>query len=132
MKTTKRRYISAILAAGVWMNLSEFVRNELLLKHYWTDGFEKIGLEFPSAPINGAVWGIWALVFVTLLIWLLQRFDVWRSTAISWIFGFVLLWLAIWNLGVLPESILLWAVPWSLVEVYVAAVIGQRFMSKRI
>jgi len=36
---------------------SEFVRNELLLKNIWIDGFKYIGLSFPSEAINGVTWG---------------------------------------------------------------------------
>ena len=53
-----RRYFLAVIASGVWMNLSEFIRNEFVIKHVWVNGFEEIGLSFPSAPVNGLVWVI--------------------------------------------------------------------------
>jgi hypothetical protein len=51
--------IVAILLSTVWISISEFVRNEFLLKSFWREHYEKMGLEFPSEPINGAIWGIW-------------------------------------------------------------------------
>jgi hypothetical protein len=122
------RYLLAVFAAGVWMNLSEFIRNELLLKNTWVDGFKDIGLSFPSDPLNGAVWALWAFIFVAVLTLISTKFDVIVSTIISWSLGFVLLWVAVWNMGILPSGLLYWAVPWSFVEVYVAALIISRIV----
>ena len=122
------RYLLAVFAAGVWMNLSEFIRNELLLKNTWVNGFKDIGLSFPSEPLNGAVWVLWAFVFVAFLTLVSTKFDVISSTIISWSLGFVLLWVAVWNMGILPSGLLYWAVPWSFVEVYVAALIISRIV----
>lgn len=122
-----KRFFLAILVAGIWMNVSEFIRNELLIKHIWVNGFSRIGLPFPSEPVNGVIWGLWAFIFVAVLAWLTTKFDVLKSTIISWVLGFVLLWIAMWNMGILPAGLLYWAVPWSFGEVYVAAFICRRF-----
>ena len=113
------------------MNISEFVRNELVIKHLWLEGFGSIGLSFPSTPLNGAVWGLWAFIFVSFLALLTTKFDTLMSTLISWVIGFVLLWIAMWNMGILPSGLLYWAAPWSFVEVYVAALICQRIIVKK-
>ncbi|MDH3219774.1 MAG: hypothetical protein OEO19_09600 [Gammaproteobacteria bacterium] len=130
METSRKQFVLAVIAAGLWMNFSEFIRNEILLKEYWLDGFNDIGLTFPSAPVNGASWGLWAMIFAAFLTWLITRFSILQSTVISWVLGFVLLWIAMWNLGVLPEGILYWAIPWSFAEVYVAGFISRRLMGK--
>ena len=126
-----KRYVFAILAAGTWMNVSEFIRNELLIKHIWIDGFREIGITFPSEPLNGAIWGIWAFIFVSMLAWLTTRFNLLKSTIIAWVIGFVLLWIAMWNMGILPSGLLYWAIPWSIIEVYVAAFICSRFTANQ-
>ena len=123
-----KKYLLAILVAGVWMNVSEFIRNEFVIKHVRVDGFNAIGLPFPSEPVNGAVWGLWAFLLVSVLALLTTKLDVLKSTVISWLLGFVLLWIALWNIGVLPSGLLYWAIPWSFVEVYVAALICSRFL----
>lgn len=113
------------------MNISEFVRNEIFIKKIWVSGFNEIGLSFPSSPINGAVWGVWAFIFVAVLAWSTKSLDTLKSTIICWVCGFLLLWIAMWNMGVLPNGLLYWAVPWSFVEVYIAALICNRIMRKR-
>ncbi len=125
-----KNHILAIFISGLWMNLSEFIRNELVIKNIWVDGFNEIGLTFPSAPINGATWGIWAFIFVGALSMLCKKFSVIESTLIAWVIGFVLLWIAMWNMGVLPKHLLYWAIPWSFLEVYIAALICTKLLNR--
>jgi hypothetical protein len=42
--------ILPILLATIWIGIAEFIRNELLVKSYWTTHYEKPGLSFPSEP----------------------------------------------------------------------------------
>ncbi len=112
-----------ILLSTVWIGISEFVRNEFLLKDYWTRHYEGFGLVFPAEPINGALWGgmvtvlrhwkFLALAAVLLLVYLY--------------FGLVvrlfLMWLVTGNMAVLPFGILWFAIPLSILEVVVAAAI---------
>ena len=123
-----KKYLLAVFVSGIWINISEFIRNELVIKELWINGFHEIGLAFPSAPLNGAVWGLWAFIFASILAWLCTRFNTLSSSLIAWIIGFVLLWVAMWNMGVLPSKIIYWTVPWSFAEVFVAAFICARIM----
>lgn len=118
-----KKIILPILPATIWISISEFVRNEFLLKRYWTEHYSNLGLTFPSEPINGAVWGIWSLVFAIVIFIVSRKFSFWNTVAITWIAGFVLMWLVIGNMAVLPVGILPIAVPLSILEVIVAAFI---------
>lgn len=120
--------IFAILGAGIWMNANEFIRNELILKVSWVNGFKELGLAFPSEPMNGAVWILWVFIFVAILSLLISTFSVIKSTILAWVLSYVLMWIALLNLGVLPKDILFWAIPWSFVEVYVAALICRKLI----
>ena len=65
-----------ILLSTVWIGISEFVRNEFLLKYYWTRHYEGFGLVFPAEPINGALLGgVWSLCFAIGNFYLLRRFS---------------------------------------------------------
>lgn len=118
-----KRATFSILAATVWITFSEFVRNELLLKSFWVSHYQTLGLTFPSSPINGMVWTLWALLFAIAIFSLVKQFKLWQATAVAWIFGFLLMWLVIGNLGVLPYQILPYAIPLSLLEVWVASLL---------
>lgn len=109
-----------ILAATVWISVSEFLRNEFWLKHIWVDHYAGMGLDFPDAPINGAIWGFWSLLFAIAIRAILRRFDLVGGAILAWLVGFVLMWVVAWNMGVLPLSILPYAVPLSILEAFVA------------
>ncbi len=115
-----------ILVTGIWVNVSEFFRNELLFKSYWTNHYQSLGLTFPSQPINGALWGMWGFVFAGMIYLLSRRFSLLNTVIIGWVMGFVLMWITLWNLSVLPIGLLVYAVPLSLLEVLVAAYLCKR------
>lgn len=120
------RMISAILLAGIWINVSEFFRNEVLLKADWLNHYSMLGLQFPSSPLNGMVWVVWGFTLGAAIYSLTRRHTLLQSTVIAWVMAFVLMWLVNGNLGVLPVVILPYAVPLSLLEAWLAAYICLR------
>lgn len=121
-----KKTVLPILLATIWISLSEFVRNEFIAKSYWTGHYEKLGLVFPSEPVNGAVWGLWSLLFAIAIFIISKKFSMLQTTLLSWFVGFVLMWIVAWNLNVLPVGILFIAVPLSLLEAFVASVIIKK------
>ena len=119
--------ILPILLATIWISVSEFVRNEYLVKSYWTKHYQDLGLTFPSEPINGAMWGIWSLLFAIVIYILAKKFTLLRTTILAWFIGFVMMWVVIGNLGVLPYGLLLYAIPLSILESFIAAFIIKKF-----
>ena len=120
------RPILAILAATVWISVNEFLRNQLILIDHWTDHYASMGLAFPGEPVNGAVWGLWSLCFAVAIFMIKRRFSLLETTAIAWGVGFVLMWLVIGNMAVLPLGILPVAIPWSMVEAFGAVWIVKK------
>jgi len=115
-----------VLLATIWISISEFVRNELLFKSFWVDHYKGLGLTFPSAPVNGAVWGVWSLVFAVAVYIISKRFSLFETAALSWVVAFVMMWLVIGNMGVLPYGLLVYAIPLSMLETLVAAFIVKQ------
>jgi hypothetical protein len=118
-----KKTILKILVATIWISLSEFIRNELLLKVYWVDHYAGMGLVFPSEPVNAAVWGLWSLLFAIAIYIVSTKIPLIQTTLLSWFVGFVLMWVVVLNMGVMPAYLLLVAVPLSLLEAFVAAII---------
>jgi len=110
-----------ILAATIWISISEFVRNEFIAKSFWINHYNRLGLTFPSEPVNGAVWGIWSLLFAIAIFIISTKFSLLHTTLFSWFVGFVLMWVVIGNLGVLPNGLMIYAIPLSLLESFVAS-----------
>ena len=105
-----------IFAAAVWIGLSEFARNQIILRSYWILHYSKLGVPFPESPQNGAVWGIWSILFAFGIAALSRRFTWIQTTLLAWWFGFIMMWVVIGNLNVLPLGILPIAIPLSLLE----------------
>jgi hypothetical protein len=120
---TLRKTALPIFLATIWIAASEFVRNELLLKSHWSGHYAKLGLVFPSEPINGAFWGLWSFLFAVGIYIMSRRFTLIQTAGLSWFVGFVLMWVVIGNLGVLPYGLLVFAVPLSLLESLIATCI---------
>jgi hypothetical protein len=121
-----KKTILPVLLATIWISISEFVRNEFLVKSYWTEHYKKLGLVFPSEPINGAVWGIWSLLFAIAIFIISKKYSLMQTTLLSWFVGFVFMWVVIGNLGVLPDGLLYIAIPLSILEAFLAAFIIKK------
>lgn len=119
--------ILPVLLATAWISVSEFFRNQFLLSGEWTAHYAQLGLVFPAKPINGAIWGIWSLVFASLILVIGKKFSLVETIIIAWVAGFVMMWLVIGNLDVLPVGIFGWAIPLSILESVGAAWIVKRF-----
>ena len=117
------RNIIAIILTGIWVNASEFFRNEVLLKTYWINHYRSLGITFPSEPLNGMIWVAWGFLFAIAIYIISRKFDLIQTTLISWFMAFVLMWVVTWNLNVLPSAILIYAVPLSLLEAFIGSYI---------
>lgn len=121
----------AVFLAGTWIGAWEFLRNELLFKFMWLEHYAELGVIFPSQMINNAVWGIWSFLLAGMLVFLWrQGIGFWKAVLFSWVMAFVLMWLTIGNLAVLPFSLLIPAVPLSMIEIIVALGIISRVLKR--
>jgi hypothetical protein len=125
MKPQTRSAITIILA-GIWVNASEFFRNQVVLSKYWVDHYQSLGLTFPSEPQNGVLWIVWGFLYAVAIYIVSRRFTLVQTTLITWMMGFVLMWLVTWNLSVLPAAILVYAVPLSLLEAFVGSYLCKK------
>ena len=121
-----KKTILPVLLSTIWISISEFVRNEVLLKSYWTNHYQNLGIVFPSAPINGAMWGVWSLLFAIAIFIIAKKFSMMQTAFLSWFVGFVLMWVVIGNMDVLPYGLLYAAIPLSLLEALLATFIIKK------
>jgi len=69
---------------------------------------------------------LWSLCFATGIFIIAQKFTLFQATFIAWFMGFVLMWLVIGNINVLPYGILIFAVPLSVLEAFIATLIIKK------
>jgi hypothetical protein len=125
-KTGAGRTALTVVVAGIWVGLCEFVRNQLVLVSQWQNHYRGLGLEFPSRPVNGMMWMVWSFLMAGTTFAISRRFNLPQTTLIAWVMGYVMMWVVIGNLSVLPVGILPVAIPFSFVEALGAAFICRR------
>ena len=126
-----KKKILSITIAGIWITISEFVRNEFLFKNYWIDHFNSMGLKFETLPINGVLWLIWSFALALLIFTLLQKFSVKETIFLTWLAAFFMMWITVYNLQTLPLKLLIFAIPLSLLEVFIAGQIIVRVLKMK-
>ena len=121
-----KNVILPVLLATIWISISEFVRNELLLKSLWTNHYKELGLTFPSGPVTNIGWGIWSMMLAIAVFIISKKFTLWQTTFLLWFVAFAMMWLVLGNLAVLPHMLLLYALPLSLLETFIATLIIKK------
>jgi len=121
-----KKTILPIIIVGIWINISEIIRWELLIKSFWVKHYAGLNLVFPNEAINGIVWVLWGFLIAIIISVLSKKFSLIRTTLLSWFVVFVLLWMVLWNVNMLPKNILWYVVPLSLIELFIGAYIYKR------
>lgn len=121
-----KKTILPIFLAGIWINISETIRWEFLVKSYWIDKYQSMNLVFPTEMSNNLTWMIWGFLFSTIIFILSKKFNLLQTTLLSWFAVFVMMWVVVWNIDILPVSMLWFVVPLSLFEVFVAVWICKK------
>jgi hypothetical protein len=125
-KSGAGKAVLAVVLAGIWVGLCEFVRNQFLLVSHWQSHYRGMGLEFPSRPVNGMMWMVWSFLIAGATFAISRRFSLWQTTFIAWTMGYVMMWVVVWNLSVLPLGTLPIGVPFSFIEALGAVIICRR------
>lgn len=122
-----KKIIVPILITGIWINVSETVRWMFLVESYWLEKYQNLNLVFPDETINIITWMIWGFFHATVIFILSRRYNLLQTTFLSWFVAFVMMWVIVWNIGVLPTGMLWFNIPLSLFEAFIGAYICIRF-----
>jgi hypothetical protein len=125
------RVILGGIVAGVVVNVSEFVLNEIVLKSQNEEAMKALGRTMPT---GGGTMGVWIVLgFLTgiVAVWLYAairpRYGAGAATAVKagvaiWILTNLFTGIVFLNLGLFPLNVLFFV--WTLVEGVVATVAG--------
>ncbi len=125
-----KKTVLPIILTGIWIKISEIVRWELVIKSHWVNHYQSMNLVFPTEPVNGIIWLIWGFLFAIIVFILSKKFNLIQTTLLSWFVVFVMLWVVLWNINILPRVILWIVVPLSLLEAFISALICKRLSPK--
>jgi hypothetical protein len=121
-----KKAILPILLTGIWLNISGTIRWIYLIEPYWLEKYNYLSLEFPTEPFNNIMWMIWGFMFALAIFILSKRFNLIQTALLSWFMVYVMMWVIVWNVGVLPTGMLWMNIPLSLLDAYVGAFICIR------
>lgn len=122
--------ILPILIAGIWINIFETIRWEIIIKSLWIEYYQSLNLVFPTEPLNNIVWVVWGFLHAAIIFVLSKKYTLLQTTFLAWFAIFVLTWIVLWNINILPVQILWYNVPLSLLEVFIAAFICIKMTNK--
>jgi hypothetical protein len=115
-----------VLLVAIWINFSGTVRWMLFAKPRFVALYRGMGLEYPSTLVINLLWVLWGALAAVLVVFLSKKFAMLPTIVLSWLVVFAMTWIVLWNSALLPLALLWIAVPWSLVEVFIAALIAKK------
>lgn len=127
------RVILGGLLAGVIINIVEWLCGGVLLRDQWEAAMKAVNVSPPSNAVAGTIWTLYAFVVGIWAVWLYaairSRYGAGAKTAAcagfaTWILGYLLWSISLWNMGFLPGGLLVWSTALGLVEILVATIAG--------
>jgi hypothetical protein len=125
------RVILGGLLAGVVVNISEFVLNNVVLKSQMEEGMKALGRTVPQSGGAIAVWTVLGFAIGIVSVWLYAairpRYGAGPATAARaglcvWFFGSLVCMIVVTNMGLFPFDWL--SAVWTLVQAIVATILG--------
>jgi hypothetical protein len=125
------RVVLGGLLAGLVVNLGEFLLHEQVIKEGEAAAMAALGKTGPMGALW--VWIVFGFVFGIALVWLYAairpRFGPGAKTAAiagvtAWFFGGLMGAVAMGNMGLLPNAVLMISTIWGLVQSILAAILG--------
>ncbi|MDX5586238.1 MAG: hypothetical protein QNK20_15220 [Aureibaculum sp.] len=124
-----KQVVIPIIITGIWINISETIRWIFLIEPYWAEQYQKLNITFPNEKINLIVWMIWGFLFGITIFVLSKKYNLFQTTIFSWFVAFAMMWLIVWNIGVLPIRMLWLNIPLSLLETFIGAYICKSYLN---
>jgi ABC-type Fe3+-siderophore transport system permease subunit len=125
-----KKSILAILLTGIWLNISGTIRWIYLIEPHWIEKYNKLKIVFPAELINNITWMIWGFMFAVLIFILSRKFNLIQTALLSWTAAYVMMWVIVWNVGVLPTGMLWINIPLSFLDAFAGALICKKLSNK--
>lgn len=125
------RVVMGGIAAGVLINISEYLLNEVVLKKANEDALKALGKTMPEGGGTSLVWILLGFLVGIVAVWLYAairpRYGAGPATAVKagvgvWLLTQLYATIVFWNLQLFPLSPMV--LIWTLVEAIVATLVG--------
>jgi hypothetical protein len=119
-----------IILISLWINISETLRWILFSQSHFMKHYQSLNLVLPLGPLVLLFWLIWGVLLSAMIYFISEKFSLLQSTFMIWIMAFLMFWLGLYNLDVLPVSILWLVIPLSFISVLVGVLISNYLRNK--
>ena len=119
-----------IILISLWINISETARWILFSQSHFMKHYHSLNLALPFGPLVLILWLLWGISLSAIIYIISKKFSLLQTTLVIWIMAFPMLWIALYNLNVLPTSMLLLVIPASFISVLVGVLISNHLSSK--
>lgn len=116
------------ICVSIWIAISSFLRDEVILKNAWYEFFQSNNLLLSEREY---LWVLWAIMYAILIRFLSRKFSFWKTTLITWTISISLTLILKADMHGIPLYILIESLPLSFIESIVAVYIYKLF-DKRI
>ena len=124
-----KKTLLPIFLIGIWVNISITIGWILIFEPYWVEKYQSLNIDFPAGINNNIVWIIWGFMFAIVIFILSKKFNLLQTTFLAWFTAFIMMWVIVWNIDVLPTGMLLFNIPNTLFITFIAAVISKKLNS---
>lgn len=125
-----QKTIWQIFLVSIWINIFETLRWILFAKPDIEVYFKSNNFLLPNESLNNILWLVWGVIIAVMIFIISKRYKVLQTTFIIWITVYVMHWIALWNMAVLPIKILFLAIPLTFINVLVGVLISKHFHNK--
>ena len=129
-----RQFAIVVLLVSIWVNVSEVFRYFIIVMPETRDFLSVVPGVAPMNLSVFAIWGAWDMLLTAstvFMFWLTSQVfgNNYRSVVVagtmSWVFFFVLFWVAMYNMALAHLSLALKALPLAWLELVVASYIAS-------
>jgi hypothetical protein len=128
-----KAFVLTCLVVSLWINASEIFRYFVFVMPLTRETLEILpGVAPMNLPVF-LVWGVWDTILTVMAVWYcwlhIERFgtgfwSVAASGTLSWLFLFVLFWIAMMNMGLARAATPAIALPLAWLELVIAALLA--------
>lgn len=114
-----------IIIISLWINISETSRWIFFSQSHFEKHFTSLNLLLPFGPAVLILWLIWGILLSAMIYIISKKYSLLQAASMIWVMAFPMLWIALYNLNVLPISILWLVIPLSYISVLVGVLISN-------
>jgi len=119
-----------IIIISLWINIAETLRWILFSQSHFMEHYQRLNLVLPFGPIVLILWLLWGILLSVVIYTISKKYTLLQTVGIIWIMAYLMVWIALYNLNVLPVSMLWLVIPLSFINIIIGTLISNYLSNK--